>query len=66
MASRGSTWRRFAFMLALAMFEFFMVMRSPRFPELHNVDILQLIVVGVCIGVAMSIAVTIIRASRNP
>jgi hypothetical protein len=40
--------------IIIASVEFSNIARNPRFEQIHNVDIVGLMGVGVCIGVAMS------------
>jgi hypothetical protein len=41
------------------------VMRQPRFQSFHNVDVLQLLVSGMCFGVALSALFALLRRSRT-
>jgi hypothetical protein len=61
MASGRSVWGRFALMLVFGAMELYFVMRSPRFQDMHNIDIAQLMVSGLCFGVALSILIGAIR-----
>jgi len=65
MATQKNVWGRFALMLAFGALELFMVMRTPRFHEIHNIDIAQLMVAGLCFGVALSILIGAIRGTNT-
>jgi hypothetical protein len=65
MARRKSVWGRFALMLAFGALEMFLEMRSPRFQEIHNIDIAQLMVAGLCFGVALSILIGALRGQTT-
>jgi hypothetical protein len=65
MARRRSVWGRFALMLVFGGWEFYMVQRTPRFQEIHNIDIAQLMVAGLCFGVALSILIGAIRGQTT-
>jgi hypothetical protein len=65
MTKRRSVWGRFALMLVFGALEMFMEMRSPRFQEIHNIDIAQLMVAGLCFGVALSILIGAIRGQTT-
>jgi hypothetical protein len=47
-----------------ACIEFSNIARNPRFEQIHNVDIIGLMAVGACIGVAMTGLAVLIR-TRN-
>ncbi len=59
-------WTSFALMLIFGSYEFMMATRSPRFEMMHKIDIAQLLVSGLCFGVAISTLAIIIRGSRAP
>jgi hypothetical protein len=61
MARGRSVWGRFALMLAFGGLELYFVMRTPRFQEIRNIDIVQLMVSGLCFGVALSILIGAMR-----
>ena len=42
------------------------LMSEPRFQSFHNVDILQLIVSGMCFGAALFALISLIRGPRTP
>ena len=65
MARRRSVWSRFALMLVFGGLELYLVMRTPRFQEIHNIDIAQLMVSGLCFGVALSILIGAIRGTNT-
>jgi hypothetical protein len=65
MAQRKNAWTRFVLMLFFGGLELYMVMRTPRFQEIHNVDIAQLMVSGLCFGVALSILLGAIRGTNT-
>ena len=65
MARGKSVWSRFALMLVFGAMELFFVMRSPRFQEIHNIDIAQLMVSGLCFGVALSILIGAMRGKTT-
>jgi hypothetical protein len=65
MARQKSVWSRFVLMLAFGGLELFFVMRNPRFQEIHNIDIAQLMVSGLCFGVALSILIGAIRGKTT-
>ncbi len=65
MARGRSVWGRFALMLVFGGIELGSVMRSPRFQEIHNIDIAQLMVSGLCFGVALSILIGAIRGKTT-
>ena len=65
MARQKSVWSRFALMLIFGGIELGSVMRSPRFQEIHNIDIAQLMVSGLCFGVALSILIGAIRGKTT-
>ena len=46
--------KRVPFLLALACFEFINVSRTPRFTSIHAVDVVQLLVCGMCVGLALA------------
>ena len=41
------------------------ILGNPRIATLHGSDVVQLIAVGVCFGVALATLVTLVRASRG-
>jgi hypothetical protein len=41
------------------------VVRNPRFQEIKNIDVAQLLVAGLCFGVALSIVVGAIRGKTT-
>jgi formate/nitrite transporter FocA (FNT family) len=41
------------------------LMNRPRFASIHNVDVLQLLVSGMCFGVALAMLIAHLRGSRN-
>jgi len=41
------------------------LMNRPRFASFHNVDVLQLLVSGMCFGVALAMLVALLRGPRN-
>ncbi len=65
MANQRSVWSRFALMLVFGAIELGFVMRSPRFQEMHNIDIAELMVSGLCFGVALSILIGAIRGKTR-
>ncbi|HEY4838813.1 MAG TPA: hypothetical protein VIH72_09405 [Candidatus Acidoferrales bacterium] len=65
MARGRSVWGRFALMLAFGGLELYMEMRSPRFQDIHNIDIAQLMVSGLCFGVALSILIGAMRGKTT-
>ncbi len=65
MAQRKNAWTRFVLMLFFGGLELYMVMRSPRFQDIHNIDIAQLMVSGLCFGVALSILLGAIRGTNT-
>lgn len=65
MANGRSVWGRFALMLVFGGMELYFVMRTPRFQEIRNIDIAQLMVSGLCFGVALSILIGAIRGKTR-
>jgi hypothetical protein len=65
MAKGRSVWGRFALMLVFGGIELGFVMRSPRFQDIHNIDIAQLMVSGLCFGVALSILIGAVRGTTR-
>jgi hypothetical protein len=65
MARGRSVWGRFTLMLVFGGLELFMEMRSPRFQDIHNIDIAQLMVSGLCFGVALSILIGAMRGKTT-
>jgi hypothetical protein len=65
MARGRSVWGRFALMLVFGGMELFFVMRNPRFQDIHNIDVAQLMVSGLCFGVALSILIGAIRGKTT-
>ena len=47
----------------LGLFAFGNVSRNPRFASLHAVDIVQLLVSGICFGFALAVLITRFRAN---
>jgi len=41
------------------------LMNRPRFASYHNVDVLQLLVSGMCFGVALAMLIALLRGPRN-
>jgi hypothetical protein len=41
------------------------LMNRPRFASFHNVDVLQLLVSGMCFGVALAMLIALLRGPRN-
>jgi hypothetical protein len=58
-------WTSFALMLIFGSYEFTMATRSPRYEMMHAIDVAQLLVSGLCFGVALSTMAIIIRGSRT-
>jgi hypothetical protein len=52
-------------MLVFGGWEFYMVYRTPRFQDLRSIDIVQLMVSGLCLGVALSILIGAIRGQTT-
>ena len=42
------------------------LMRQPRFESFHTVDVLQLLASGICYGVALAAAFSLLRGPRHP
>ena len=59
--------RRFFVLLAIGLWAFFDLARKPRFATLtlHGSDVVQLIVAGMCFGVALASLVVFFRGPRS-
>jgi len=55
-----------AFLVVFGFFVFFLAMRHPRFADIPNVLILQLVASGACFGIGIALLVVGLRAKKNP
>ena len=58
--------RSVVFLPIIGMIGFMNVARNPRFEAIHTVDVLQLLVSGLCVGIALGALVAARRGAGGP